>query len=295
MKSTGKLFVVFGIIFGLIIGFFIGIAFNLQKVDKSEVSGTIAKINNYKNIQEGEIQMDLKSELLSDTVKLQSMQKYFYYYYATTAKMEGDVRFAINEANAIIPFRNLYNFEITALATYCKSLSSARTDLLLALRGCLSPEKTDPLLFGELLNQANSSIARLNFRNRAVLNFMDILASYTLANKSLNLQGLNRARNLLTNNELNTAFHTSDKILMNASDQRQYLTDDKNREPIDSIGRISSVKHDLEKLAALDSVLVDRNGSANPGMNNDREKLSNYINDSERFRKVMDTDAFGRN
>jgi hypothetical protein len=159
----------------------------------------------------------------------------------------------------------------------------------------LSPEKTDPLLFGELLNQANSSIARLNFRNRAVLNFMDILASYTLANKSLNLQGLNRARNLLTNNELNTAFHTSDKILMNASDQRQYLTDDKNREPIDSIGRISSVKHDLEKLAALDSVLVDRNGSANPGMNNDREKLSNYINDSERFRKVMDTDAFGRN
>jgi hypothetical protein len=55
------------------------------------------------------------------------------------------------------------------------------------------------------------------------------------------------------------------------------------------------MKHDLEKLAALDSVLAGRKGSANPGMNNDREKLSNYINDSERFRKVMGSDAFGRN
>ncbi len=280
MKSNGKLFVVFGIIFALIIGFVIGISVNSQKVEESFVLGTIGKINDFKKVQNGEAEMDLKNELLSDTAKLQAMQKYLYYYYALTAKMERDVRFAINEANGVIPFRNLYQFEITALANYGKSLSASRTDLLLALRACLSPEKTDPLLLGELLNQANNTIARLSFRNRAIINFIDILASYTLSNKALNLHGLYRAHDLLTYNEFYTAFHTADKMLTKSTEKRQFLTDVNNKEVIDSVGLKSSVKQDLERLAALDKAL-GVNDAKKPGMDLESKKLNEYLLDTE--------------
>ena len=74
MKSSVKLLFVFGIIFAGIIGLFIGLSFKIGKVNEIEVSGTIAKINNYRKTQSSITATEISNQLLSDTARLKNMQ-----------------------------------------------------------------------------------------------------------------------------------------------------------------------------------------------------------------------------
>jgi hypothetical protein len=252
MKSSVKLLFVFGIIFAVIIGLFIGLSFKIGNVNQSEISGTIAKIKNYRKSQQTVTGVEISNQLLSDTARLKNMQNYLRFYYATTAKMAGDIRFSIDEANASEPFKTKYIKEIADLVSYEKSLASARLDLLIALRTCSNPGKTDPLLLGELINQANNVIARMNFRNRVVLDFIDIVDSYIKDNQTYNLQGLTRSHDLLMYNELYTGLKTRDKLVLKSFDKKRFLSGDKNQKLVDPQGLTELMKKDLEKLAIMD-------------------------------------------
>ena len=281
MKSSVKLLVVFGIIFAGIIGLFIGLSFKMGNVNQSEISGTIAKINTYRKSQQSVTGVEISNQLLSDTARLKSMHNYFRFYYVTTAKMAGDIRFSIDEANAAEPFKNKYSKEIADLVSYEKSLASARLDLLIALRTCLNPGKTDPLLLGEFINQANNVIARMNFQNRIVLDFIDILDSYIKEKKTMNLQGLSRAHDLLMFNELNSSTMTGDKLVLKSFDKKGYLADDKNQKLTDPKGLTDLIKKDLEKLAIMDSEIPALKDVEKHGFD-DLEKLGWSTVDSEK-------------
>ena len=252
MKSSVKLLFVFGIIFALIIGLFVGLSFKIGKVSEIEISGTIAKINNYRKAQNSITGIEIKNQLLSDTVRLKYMQNYLRFYYTTGVKMAGDIRFSIDEANAVEPFKNANNKEIADLVRYEKTFALVRTDLLLALRACLYPEKTDPLLLSEFINQASNDIAQMNFQNRTVLDFIDILALYIEKNKAVTLAGLARAHDLLMYNELNYSLLTQDKVVLKSFDKKDFFSDDKNQSLIDTKSMKEIIKLDFEKLSIMD-------------------------------------------
>ena len=149
MKTSAKLFITLGIIFALVIGFFIGISVSYPKADKGLTSATITKINNYRKFLSATSEINLKNVLVSDTVQRKFLQNYFRFYYITTAKMSGDIRFSIDEANAAESFKNLHKKEIENLVAYEKTLSIARTDLMIALRATINPEKADPSKTGK--------------------------------------------------------------------------------------------------------------------------------------------------
>jgi len=73
MKKKNKLLMVFGFIFAILVGFLIGISVDYPEVNNKSVSGTIGKINNYRNSQSSKSDITLQNELTSDTSKLISV------------------------------------------------------------------------------------------------------------------------------------------------------------------------------------------------------------------------------
>ena len=292
MKSSVKLLFVFGIIFALIIGLFVGLSFKIGNINQTEISGTIAKVNNYRKAQIEATGTNISSQLLSDTLRLKNMQNYLRFHYATSAKMAGDIRFSIDEANADQGFKNKYSKEISDLVTYERSFAPARTDLLIALRACLNPGKTDPLLFGEFINQANNVIARMNFQNRIILDFVDILDSYLRENKTMHLNGLTRAHDLLLYNELYTGLKTRDKLVLKSFSKKGFLSVDKNQKLVDPKGLADLMKKDLEKLSLLDAEIPALKDGEKLGFDDLEKIVWRMAGDAEKL-GLMDSEKLG--
>jgi len=309
MKKSGKLLSAFGMIAALVIGFLIGISVNFPKVDNSKIIGTIGKIENYRKVQGAITEIELQNELTSDSAKLKSLQNYLNFYYLMAVKMADDIQFTIEESNATEAFKTANQVQITNLANYEKFLSSARIDLLLAISVCKAPEKTDPLLLKDLLNQANNVIAQINFKNKTVLNYIDLLASYIDVNNTGNTQGLMRANDLLALNELNSAIITRDKLLLKSLDKKPLFGDAKNMKWIDQQNMNKLMQQDIEKLGAFDIEKLGIFDIEKLGLDNtetlrifcDSEKLGIFcdseklgiVNDSEKLGIVGDTEKLG--
>jgi len=131
MKTSGKLFIAFGVVAVLVIGFLIGLSVDYPFVGKSSASGTIAKINNYRKTQSSISEIQLQSELISDTTKLKAVQQLLNFYYFSAVKMSGNVRVALDEANAVAAFKAANQNLMTNMTGYNQCLTSARTDLLM--------------------------------------------------------------------------------------------------------------------------------------------------------------------
>ena len=287
MKNRSKLLMVFGVVLALFVGFFIGMSVDYPKVDKGSVAGTIGKISNYRNSQNSTSEIKLQNELTSDTVKLKSVQKLLNFYYLTAVNMDMNVQFTIKEANATENFKTANQTQIANLINYEKFLSSARTDLLLAISVCQKPEATNPLLLKELLNQANNIIAQISYRNRTVIEFIDVLSSYLEKNKTGNSQELIKARDILTLNEINLAVKTGDKQLLKNFDYKVFLKDNKVLASISNGNLTNLVQQDMEKLACdlekLDAWDAEQLGT----LMWDAEQLGSFLNDAEQLGSLV--------
>jgi hypothetical protein len=248
MKTKGKVFIALGIFMSLVIGFLIGLSVDYPKVDDNSAAGTIRKINNFRKAQAPKTEIKIQNELVSDTSRQKSVQNALNFYYMTAVKMAGDVQYTLDEANTIEAFKTSNEKLMIDLANYGKFLSAARTDLLLAMSVCQHPADNDPLIVRELLNQAYNVIAQLNYRNRTVIEFVDALASFVEQRKTEQSQGLMKAHDLLTLNEISTAIMTRDKMLLKSFDKKTLLTDARNQTWVDEQQLNKLMKQDVEKL-----------------------------------------------
>ena len=77
MKKRNGLLLTLAVIASLAIGFLIGIMVDIPKTDNTQVAGTIGKIQNYKNVKITEQDIQLKNELMADSVLLKAIGNYF--------------------------------------------------------------------------------------------------------------------------------------------------------------------------------------------------------------------------
>jgi len=219
------------------------------------------------------------------------------FYYFTAVKMSGDVKFALKEATAVSAFTAANQNQMTKMTSYDKFLTSARTDLLLAISVCRNPKETNPLLLNDLLNQANNVVAQMNFNNRTVLEFVDALASYIAVNKTGKFQELKKAHDLLMINEISSAVMTNDKLVLNSFDKKALFADGKNMQMINKQEMTKLMKQDMEVLGMLDSEKLGSliNDSEKLGcFYSDVEKLGSLINDSEKLGSLInDSEKLG--
>ena len=284
MRKKSKLLITVGILIALSVGFLIGISVEYPKTNQNEVAGTITKIKNYRNSQNSKSDVQIQNDLVSDTVRLKSVKKTLNYYYLSAVKMANDVQFTLNAANSMEDFRKSHKEQIESLTNYDNYLSSARTDLLLAISVCEKPDGSDAQVFMELMNQAYNVIAQMSYKNRIVLEFIDNLSAFAKKNNSMLSEELMTAHDLLVLNEVNSALLTNDKTLLSSLDKKEFLSNVKNLKSYDN-GKMSKlIIQDVESLGAvLDSETLGYWDSEKLGVF-DQEKLGQaLLFDSEKL------------
>lgn len=259
-----------GILIALAVGFLIGVSVEYPKTNKNELAGTITKIKNYRNSKSNKTDIQIKNELASDTVRLKSVKKLLNFYYLTAVKMANDVHFTLNAANSTDDFKTSHNEQIECLKNYENYLSSARTDLLLAILACEKPDKSDTQVFMGSMNQAYNVIAQMSYKNKIVLEFIDELFAFAKKSNSLVSEELITAHDLLVLNELNSALLTKDKTLLSVLDKKGFLSNGENLKSFDKDKMGKLIIQDVEKLGAvLDTEKL--------GFYNDQEKLGQAL------------------
>lgn len=293
MKTKSKLLITMGILIALAVGFLTGLTVEYPKTDQNEVSGTITKIKNYRNSQNSKSDVQIQNELASDTVRLKSVKKTLNYYYLTAVKMANDIQFTLNAANSLEDFKNSQKEQIESLTNYEKYLSSARTDLLLAISVCEKPDESDAQIFMELMNQAYNVVAQMSYKNRIVLEFIDNLAAFAKKNNSLVSEELLTAHDLLVLNELNSALLTNDKSLLSSLDKKDFLSNVKNLKSYDNVKMNKLINQDVERLGnrLMDIEKLGMWDSEKLGLHLDQEKLGQaLLYDSEKLGRMLDTE-----
>lgn len=278
MKKKTNLLTVFGILATFVIGFLIGITIEYPKVGDDEISGTIGKVNNYRNTKATEADIQLKNELLADSAKQKSLQKYLNFYYVTALKMAGDIDFAVKEANAVEDFKRINQTQISNLDSYGKLLSKARTDLLFALSASKTIKDVDPALLRDLLNKASNMVAQMNYRNRSVLGFIDAVALFSKPNSSTEYEGMKRAHDILSLNEINTSVLTGNKPVLKFFDKKAFFNNVQELNWADPKNLNDMMQQDIEKLGAVEM---------------DVEKLGSVHLDAEILGRIMDAEILG--
>jgi hypothetical protein len=285
MSKSRSLLIGIGIIAALVIGFLIGLSVDSPRLSKRSVSGTIGKVNNYRNSQISEADIRLKNELASDTAKLKMLQGYFNFYYVGALKMTADVELAVKEATSVEAFQISNKSLTSSLENYGKFLLSARTDLLIALAACKSLRETDPILLRNTLNQGRNVVAQINYRDRVVLDFVDALSTFIKSNKPGQFQGLEKAHDLLVANEVFNALITKNKVVLKFLDKTSLFSKSQENLNIWDQQKLSSmIQQDMEKLHGLKF-----NDAERLGQYNDADKLK--ANDAEKLGREHQKDA----
>ncbi len=289
MKKNSKLLIVAGMVFAMIIGYLIGILVDYPNVDKNSVAGTISKINNYRNSQLAPNEVELKNELVSDTAQLKKMRKFLSFHYYNVLKTQEEIKSALDIVNAESGFKAKNENVIKSLESYNKYLSSARTDLLLALSALTNPKETDPSALRDLINQTNNVIAQCNYRNRGVGEMIDALSEYVKGDKSGKTDELKRIHDILMLNQINVAVLTGNKSNLKDFENKPFLSDSEKLQIFDKESFNRLLINDMEKLSFMDLEKLGIEDAEKLGTL-DKEKLG--VTDAEKI-EAFDKEKLG--
>lgn len=294
MKRSKTMFIVLGIVAALIIGFIVGISVEYPRINLSTVTGTIGKVNNYRNTKATEADIELKNNLLADTVMLKSVRNFMNFYYVRSVEFGKNIDFAVTESNTNEAFKAASGKEIAALEGYGKFLNAARKNLLIASAACLSVEKTDPALLRSSIAQANNTVVQMNYRNSVVLNFISGLDAFIQGKGENTYPGLNKAHDLLIYNELGSSMILKDKVVLKFFEKKKLYSKDVKSEA--GISMRENIQQDMEQLKAHDSEQLgfldsEQLGNFATSFVGDIEKLGMIVPfDAERLGTLLDAE-----
>lgn len=226
MKKRNALLLTLAVIASLAIGFLIGIMVDIPKTDNTQVVGTIGKIQNYKNVKITEQDIQLKNELLADSVLLKAIGNYFNYYYVSAASQGDRIKYALKELNPEQEFKEFSGMTLAEFAGYGTFLENARKDLMLAIALCKFPNDVHPVLLRNAITQANNVIAQMSYRKQVVLNLIDNLDTF-IGQKGKDVPVvLANVHAVLSCDQIINAVALNDKVVLKYFDRKKLHTTD---------------------------------------------------------------------
>jgi len=268
MKISGTLKMTGAIILSLIIGFLIGLTVNYPKVDNQDLSGAIAKVKNFRNVKASAKDIKLKDDLVSDTVRLKSLQKYMNYQYLKAVSLTSYIEQTIAESNKVNAFRTTNQDVLNRLFNYGAFLTRVRQDLMLVYVSLSNPKDVDPVLLREMLEEASNTVAQMKFHNETVLDVINSLESFLNKNPKAAFPGLEQSHDVLMLSLLNNSVMTGDKLLQKWLSDKQLLTDVEKLGLMDVEALQLARINDAEKLNWIEIADAQK-----LGMVNDQESL----------------------
>jgi hypothetical protein len=295
MKTNSKLIVGFAIVASLIVGFLFGLFIEYPKIDNDQLSGTIGRVNNYRNTKATDADIELKNDLLTNEDLRKSMGTYMGFYYAKSLEFGNTITYAIEMARSEEAFATQHANQIETMEHYAAYLENSRKDLLMATLVCQSVEKSTPEMLRNSIAQANNTIAQMNHRNSSVITFIEVLDAYITTTGTSSNESLNQAHDLLVFNQISASMATRDKIMLKYLDKKQLFAKDIQTAPTDIK---SGLIKDMEKLNVTYYADMEKLGKYNDmeklGKYNDIEKLgSTFALDSEKLGIFFDSEKLG--
>lgn len=224
MKKSGNLLTGVLVVLGLIVGFFIGVLINWPPTDESRLSGTIGKVDNYRNVKVSENDINLRSELMNNKQMLSDFQRYYSFHYTSNVH-KGEI---ISESLAA--FRNVEEFvgpnqeKINALDQYNKFIAEARKDILIALMALRKiADGSGEQSIGVPLNNANNAVAQISYKGKAILDIVEALDDFLKERKSGSFPELTKAHDRLLLCQVQTSVATNDKLMMKYLDKKEFF------------------------------------------------------------------------
>ncbi|MFH0762182.1 MAG: hypothetical protein V2A67_11830 [Bacteroidota bacterium] len=243
--------IVAGIATGLVLGFLAGILLRGPRPDDQALTGTITKVDKYRNIKTSEAEIRLQKDLVSDSAGLQMLTRYITFHYLDAVKLSGDIVEAVEAANALEPFNASARSQIDALERFGLFLSSTRLYYVAALAAIRDPENTDAGMIRHSLNQVNNIISQKNYRTRVVLSFLEKTEAFTGSGSPDVHLRLRQAHDRLALDLVNTSVITGDKFLQKALDNKVLLADYRKLAWYDQRKIMKQVRQDVEKLGNM--------------------------------------------
>jgi len=197
---------------------------DIPKTDNTQVAGTIGKIQNYKNVKITEQDIQLKNELMADSVLLKAIGNYFNYYYVSAVSQGDRIKYALKELDPEQEFKAFSGMTLTEFAGYGTFLENARKDLMLAVALCKFPNDVHPVLLRNAITQANNVIAQMNYRKQAVLNLIDNLDTF-IGQKGKDVPVvLANVHAVLSCDQIINAVALNDKVVLKYFDRKKLYT-----------------------------------------------------------------------
>ncbi len=245
MKKRNGLILALAVIASLAIGFLVGIMVEIPKVDDTQVTGTIGKVRNYKNVKITEQDIQIKNELLADSVLLKAIGNYFNYYYVSAVSQGERIRYALVELDPEQEFKEFSGLVLSEFAGYGTFLENARKDLMLAIALCKFPNDAHPVLLRNAITQANNVIAQMSYRKQAVLNLIDNLDTF-IGQKGKDVPVvLANVHAVLSCDQIINAVALNDKVVLKYFDKKKLYTTDIKASSLADIQGSSSVLEGL--------------------------------------------------
>lgn len=248
MKRTKKIYLAATAIAALAIGFVIGISVNYPNVNNNEISGTIGKVNKYRDVQMSEADIQLRSELLDNKQLRQRYEDYYAMHYTLTAIQSERIDFAIEAARQNELFANNNTNTIKQLELFRNKLDETRASLLMANAAIksLTPDITGIVM--DAINNANIAIAQIDFNNAAVIAFVEALNNFILDRDGKVEAKLLEAHDLLTMNQLTKALLTNNKPMLKYLDKKSIYTQQETMGAVNASSKLKMLPTDKERL-----------------------------------------------
>ena len=224
-KKNGSLFILI-IVISLVVGFLTGTLVDFPKTDNIQLSGTIGRIQNYKNVKVTEEDIELKNDLVSDTVMLNALSAWFNYYYVSAVSQGDKIRYALDQIEPLEPYKEYAGVVLSDVAGYRTFLENARTNLLLAVAMVKDPGEIHPVLLRNTIVQANNVISRMSHRKQSVLDLIDNMGSYLEAQGTDPDGTLAGVHTVLTMDQLANAMALNDKMVIQYFQKKKLFTDE---------------------------------------------------------------------
>ncbi len=301
MKNKRNLITALVIVFTFVAGYLVGLFVDYPHVNRDEVSGTIGRVSNYRNTKATEADIELRNDLLTDTIMQKSVAQYMSFYYAKSLEFAKTIVYAVEQAKAEEAFAAQHATQIEVMKKYASFLENSRKDLLMATLVCQSVEESSPEMLRNAITQANNIIAQMNHRNGAVISFIESLDAYILKTGRAANENLNRAHDLLVFNQIGASIATRDKVMLKYFDKKQLFAKDVQTTPADIKGNmvkdmetLNKVYYtDMEKLGFLDKETLGFFDTEKLGyfVQNDIEKLGLGFFDAEKLGGIIAFDS----
>lgn len=221
MKKNQNLLWSLGLFAALAVGFVVGLLIEYPFVDSSEMSGTIARVNNFRNTKAGEGDLALQNTMATDTVLQKNMQNYMKFQYVRSIQLGESIDEAVLASKATPDFSEKTAQVVRDLEGFSKFLQTSRPILLTAALSMHKAKEADAAALRNIIAQASNVVTEMNYRNRMVFDYLNAAEAFIVDNGAENCQDLAVAHDKLATLELGTALASADKVSLKLLDKKQ--------------------------------------------------------------------------